>query len=797
MKLLVRTLAIVVVVLGAAAGGAWTWLRGSLPAMEGTIELAGLSAPVRIVRDRNAVPHVYAENVEDVMYGLGFVHAQDRLWQMEINRRVGAGRLAEVLGAPARPADRFLRTLGVHRAAERAYAELDRRTRGVLDSYAAGVNAFLDARDGPLPPEFLILRHRPEPWAPRDSLAWGKMVAWDLARNWRRELLRLRLVKLAGVPPDRLFELFPPYPGDAPVALPDLAGVWSEAPVETAGAPALTAARSPANGSNGWVLGGARTTTGKPLLANDPHLDLGAPSVWYLAHLDCPGFRAIGATLPGIPGIVLGRNDRIAWGFTNLTADVQDLYVERLVAGDPDRYVTPDGPKPLTVRAEVVRVRDADDLRFDVRETVHGPVISDALARAADAAEPGHVIALAWTALRGGDTTARAILGVNRAGNWREFTDALADFKEPQQNAVYADVEGNVGYHAIGRVPVRRSANAVQGAMPAPGWDPAYDWTGYVPFDEMPRAYNPDGGSIATANHKVVGEAYPHAISTDWAPPYRIRRIEAMLAEAERHSVADMRRMQADVTSLVAVDFLPLFLDLLPVDGTNGRFVRMLSRWDGVMDRHRPEPLLFWAWYREVARLLLEDDVGALFGEFRAARPLLVNDILTRRRHRCDDGRTGPRETCPEIVARALAAAVAYLAERYGSDPAAWRWGEAHAAHAKHTPFSRHPVLSRLFDITLESDGDGFTVNAAAHRVAGERAPFRQFHGAGYRAIYDLSDLDRSLYMQGTGQSGNVLSPHYRDFAEAWRDVAYIPMSMDREDVLEGALGTLVLRPRR
>ena len=796
MKLLARTLAVAVAVLCLTAGGTWVWLRGSLPAMEGTIELTGLSAPVRIVRDRNAVPHVYAENVRDVMFGLGFAHAQDRLWQMEINRRVGAGRLAEILGAPALSTDRFLRTLGVRRAAERAYAELDRRTRGVLDSYAAGVNAFLDASDGPLPPEFLILGHRPEPWEPQDSLAWGKMLAWDLARNWRKELLRLRLVKLAGIRPDRLVELFPPYPGDAPVALPDLAGVWSRAPVETAGAPALPA-RPPANGSNSWVLAGTRTTTGKPILANDPHLGLGAPSVWYLAHLDCPEFRAIGATLPGIPGIVLGRNDRIAWGFTNLTADVQDLYVEKLAEGDPDSYVAPDGPRPMTVRAEVVRVRDADDLRFEARETVHGPVISDASLRAADAAEPDHAISLAWTALRSGDTTARAILRMNRARDWREFTDALADFKEPQQNVVYADVDGNIGYHAVGRVPVRRSANAVRGTMPAPGWDPAYDWTGYVPFEEMPRAYNPDGGSIATANHRIVGDAYPHAISRDWAPPYRIRRIEAMLAEAERHSAADMRRMQADVTSLVAVDFLPLFLDRLPVDETNGPFVRMLSQWDGGMDRHRPEPLLFWAWYREVARLLLEDDVGALFGEFWAARPLLVNDILTRRRHVCDDGRTERRETCPETIARALAAAIAYLADRYGPDPASWRWGEAHVAHAGHTPFSRTPLLARLFDIALESDGDGFTVNAAAHRIASERAPFRQFHGAGYRAIYDLSDPDRSLYMQSTGQSGNVLSPYYRHFAEDWRDVAYIPMSMDREDVLEGALGTLALRPRR
>ncbi len=796
MKPLAWTLAALVAALGLAAGGTYAWLRGSLPVMEGTVEVAGLAAPVRIVRDRNAVPHVYADGVGDVMFGLGFAHAQDRLWQMEINRRIGAGRLAEILGPPARDTDRFLRTLGIRRAAQRAYDGLDRQTRDVLDSYAAGVNAFLDTRDGPLPPEFLILGHRPEPWEPQDTLAWAKMMAWDLAMNWRRELLRLRLVKVAGLTPGRIAELFPPYPGDAPVALPDLAGLWSRSPVDVSGAPSSPTS-SWANGSNNWVLAGTRTTTGKPLLANDPHLGLSAPSVWYLAHLDCPEFRAIGATLPGVPGIILGRNDRIAWGFTNLTADVQDLYVERLMTGDRDSYLTPDGPRPLTVRPEVVRVRDGDDLRFHARETIHGPVISDASPRAAGAAEASHAISLAWTALRDGDTTARAILRMNRAGNWGEFTDALGDFKEPQQNVVYADVDGNIGYHAAGRVPVRRPANAIQGAMPVPGWDPAYDWTGYIPFEEMPRAYNPEGGSIATANHRVVGETYPHFISRDWAAPYRIRRIEEMLAGADRHSVSDMQRMQLDGTSLVAVDFLPLFLGHADDDEANRPFVRMLSRWDGTMDRHRPEPLIFWAWYREVTRLLLADDIGALFEEFWRARPLLVDDILNRRRHLCDDRRTGRRETCPEIVAQALASATAHLTERYGPDPASWRWGEAHVARAGHAPFSRQPMLARLFDIVLESDGDGFTVNAAAHRIASRRAPFEQFHGASYRAIYDLSDLDRSLYIHGTGQSGNILSPYYDNFAEAWRDVAYVPMSMDRADILEGALGTLVLRPRR
>ena len=794
MKRLIKALMVSAVLICLAAGGTYIWARGSLPMMDGTVELAGITAPIRITRDRNAVPHIYAESVEDVMFGLGFAHAQDRLWQMEINRRIGAGRLSEVLGAATVGTDRFLRTLGVRRAAERTYDALDQETRSVLDSYTAGINAFIAARDAPLPPEFLILRHQPEPWEPQDSLVWGKMMAWDLALNWRNELLRLRLSKLAGLTPEQISELFPPYPGDAPVALPDLSSVWSKMPVDFAGSP-FELAPEGSNGSNNWALSGKRTTTGKPLLANDPHLGLGVPSVWYLAHLDCPEFRAIGATLPGIPGIILGRNDRVAWGFTNLNADVQDLFIEKLVTGDPTSYVTPGGPQPFAIHPEVIHVRDDADVAVIVRETLHGPVISDASSRTAGAAEQNRLVSLAWTALREDDSTAHAILLMNRARNWDEFVDALRLFKEPQQNVVYADIDGNIGYYAIGRVPIRHSANAVQGTMPVPGWDRTYEWLGYIPFEEMPHAYNPRSGSIATANHKIVDQSYPHFISRDWAPPYRIRRIEAMLAGEEKHSLSGMQRMQGDVRSLVAVDFLPRFLTHMSATTANRPLADMMSQWDGTMDRQRPEPLLFWSWYREIMRLVFEDDLGSMFREFWHARPVLLDNVLQRRQHICDDKRTEMPETCADVIARAFDLAAAQLNDQYGTDPASWRWGAAHVAYGDHTPFTHQPVLAGLFDIVLEASGDGFTVNAATHRIGSRRTPFQQFHGASYRAIYDLSDPDRSLFMHSTGQSGNILSSFYGNFAERWRDVAYIPMSMDREDILSDALGTLILQP--
>ena len=545
MERLMQALLASVTIICLAAGGIYIWARGSLPVMDGTIELAGITTPVRITRDRDAVPHIYAESTEGVMFGLGFAHAQDRLWQMEINRRIGTGRLSEVLGAATAGTDRFLRTFGGRRAAERAYDELDQKTRAALDSYTSGVNAFLETHDTPLPPEFLILRHQPEPWEPQDSLVWGKMMAWDLALNWRNELLRLRLSKLAGLTPGQISELFPPYPGDAPVALPDLSSVWSDTPVDIAGSP-IEVAPKVSNGSNNWVLAGKRTTSGKPLLANDPHLGLGVPSVWYLAHLESPEFRAIGATLPGIPGIILGWNDRVAWGFTNLNADVQDLYVEKLVTGDPTSYLTPDGPRPLAVHSEVIHVRDDVNVDVIVRETIHGPVISDASSRAASAAVPTNIVSLAWTALRDGDSTARAILLMNQSRNWDEFVDALRLFKEPHQNVLYADIDGNIGYHAIGRVPIRHSANTGQGALPVPGWERIYEWTGYIPFEEMPHAFNPTDGSIATANHKIVDGSYPYFISKDWASSYRIRRIEAIQSSEELEEFSE--HLKVDVT---------------------------------------------------------------------------------------------------------------------------------------------------------------------------------------------------------------------------------------------------------
>ena len=791
MRWLFRGLGVLLVIVVIAAGGSYVWLRGSLPQVDGTIIVTGLSGPVEIVRDRNAVPHIFAQSVEDAAFGLGFVHAQDRLWQMEMNRRIAAGRLAEVVGPGGLGPDRFLRTLGIYGHAERTMANLDAATQAGLEAYAAGVNAYLRTRSGPLPPEFLILGHKPEPWRPADSIAWTKMMAWDLGGNWGGEIMRARMARRLTA--EQIAQLYPPYPADGQVALTKYAALLGGLPLDELAA-VLPPPPPRNNGSNNWVISGARSATGKPLLANDPHLSLGAPAIWYFAHMSAPGLNVIGATLPGVPSVVLGRNDNIAWGFTNTGPDVQDMFIERINANDPTRYATPDGWMPFEVRREVIRVKGEDDEVIDVRITRHGPVISDIVASAGEPLREGEVLAFAWTALADDDLTAQAGRQIALARNWDEFRDGLRTFHAPQQNIVYADVDGNIGFYAPGRVPIRKPASLTNGRRPARGWLADDDWAGFIPFDELPNSYNPVGGAIATANNRIVPDDYPFFISDDWAVPYRADRIGELLAGRESHSIESFKEIQADVRSGVALDFLP-FVAAAQVSGLAAEALSLLAAWDREMDRKRPEPLIFAAWMRELTRLVYADELGELFDAYWGNRPLFMLNVLTTDQGWCNNITTGPNETCDDQVSAALEQAVAKLAEAYGDDPADWRWGDAHPAHSEHRPFSGQPVLGSLFDIDIASSGGDETVNEAGFAISDEDNPFRQNHGPSLRAIYDLDDPNRSLFIHSTGQSGNRLSANYTDFAEPWRNIEYVPMTTDREDIDAGAMGTLVLQP--
>jgi penicillin amidase len=768
MRLALRLLVLVLLVFVVSAAGFYFYLRQSLPVTRGEIALAGLSASVELLRDRHGIPHIYAASLEDAHFALGFVHAQDRLWQMEMNRRIGSGRLAEILGANALEADRFMRTLGLRRVAEANLARYDTETRRLLDAYAAGVNAYLAQRPV-LPPEFWLLGATPEPWTPVDSVVWTKVMAWDLGANWRSELLRMQLSRVLTT--ERIQEFLPPYPGDSPPRLPDLQAFYSGIEKKPGQTPVLSESGFH-RGSNSWAVSGARSETGKPLLAADPHLGLTAPPVWYFAHLHAPGIDAIGSTLPGVPGVLIGRNERIAWGLTTTGADVQDLYLERL---DSD----------FSSHEEVIKVRGGPEERITVRRSRHGPIISDVSRAALDAAPRGYAIALAWTALAEDDVTMQAALRLARAGDWNEFLAAARSLHAPPQTASYADGAGNIGFAVAGRIPVRKPENDLRGLAPAPGWDARYEWSGTIGFDELPRAFNPPGGAVVLANHKTIPPKYPRHITYEWQPPYRARRIEELLGSG-KHDLESFKRMQSDVVSLAVRELLPRFLSARPH--------KELQAWDGTMAAERAEPLVVVAWWREFARALYADELGPGFRPSWSARAVFLENVLAGQQHWCDDVRTSAVESCSALLETSFGKAMQDLKTRYGEH---WSWGEAHVARHRHRPFSREPWLARIFDIRVPSGGDAYTVNAGASDFHDEAEPYANRHASSLRMISDLGDPQASVFIHSGGQSGNPLSRHYRDFAAAWARGEYVPMITERRRLEADGAQRLVLTPRK
>lgn len=788
---------------------AMLWYRSaSQPQIDGSMRLEGIQATVEIVRDAEGIPHIYAKSAEDAYFALGFVHAQDRLWQLELNRRIPAGTMAEILGPNALDADRFLRTLGVRRNAEKILANLSPDTRAALDAYARGINAWLANRSGPLPPEFLLTgAPAPAPWQLVDSIGWQTMMAWDLGANWTQELLRMRMAQRLSM--QQINEFLAPYPGDPVLQTQDYTKLYRELAGTTGQLAAVAAIAPPSHidgmGSNNWVVGGALSGTGKPLLANDPHLGLSAPALWYFAHLSAPGLNVIGASLPGIPAIVLGRNDRIAWGFTNTAPDVQDLFIERVNPANDRQYQTPDGWADFSVRMETIKIKGQPDVTLEVRETRHGPVITGAppIMEKAPLDAKRHVVAFAWTALRPDDLTLQAGMKLNRARNWEQFLDAARDFGAPQQSIVYADIDGNIGLIAPGRVPVRSPGNDLKGLAPAPGWDARYDWIGFIPFDELPRQYNPPSQRLMTANHKIVGPDYPHFLTSEWTLPYRANRIDALLDAKPKHSMDSFAAIQKDHVSLAAQEILPVLRKAVPRTERGRAALGRLQEWNGSMDADRAEPLVFTAWMRVASYAIFSDELGdALMKDYWEQRNVhrstinALQDKDGQGRWCADVSRASDKaQSCADVLATSLETALDDLEQRYGKDMAAWHWGEAHVARSEHRPFGRVAALAPFFDIRVPTPGDTFTVNVGRHNLRDEKSPFANRHAASLRALYDLSDLENSRFMHSTGQSGNVLSPLYRNYSQRWARVEYIPMKTRREEVKRNSLGVLTLTP--
>ncbi len=778
--------------------------RQSFPQTEGVIQLPGLQAPVEVYRDSFGIPHIYAANTHDLFMAQGFIHAQDRFWQMEFWRRIGSGRLAEILGPSALESDRFIRTVGWHRAAAEEVELLSPDALAIMEAYAEGVNAYLETQTKPLSFEFTILgltgvKIDPEPWTVLNTLTWAKVMAWDLSGNQNMELLRANVAARLGS--DAVAQIVPAYNSDYPVIVPE--------PLTNATLDSIPAAAFDLNifgegfslGSNNWVISGERTETGMPLLANDPHLGIQMPSIWYEIGLhcdpvgpECP-FDVVGSSFASAPGVIIGHNERIAWGVTNLGPDVQDLFIERVNPENPNQYEFRGEWLDMDVIREEIEVSGEDDpVIVNVRITQHGPIINDVAGGTEDQWYFGwQPLALSWTALQP-SRLMESVLHLDLAQNWDEFRDALRYWDVPSQNFVYADVDGNIGYQAPGRIPIRANGD---GSIPVPGWSGDYEWMDYIPFDELPRSFNPEKGYVATANHAVVGVEYPYTITVDWAPGFRARRIVEMIESNDSISIGYIQSMQGNDNQIYVEDVLPFILELNPSDARLSEAVDLLRQWDGRTVRESAAAALF-----ESLRIHMIDQVyGDELGErlLEKARPslltALVNTLPDADAVWFDDVYTQEVENRESILLRALEAAVDELSESLGKSMSKWRWGDLHRATFENQSLGQSGIglIEAIFNRgPVEVDGSFFTVNNTGYDLGNS---YDVAVVPSYRQIIDLADFSRSLSIHTTGQSGHAFHTHYDDMIDLWRNIQYHAMLWAKQDVIAASEAHLTLKP--
>jgi len=750
-------------------------IEAALPDLRGPVRAAGLRAGVEIWRDADGIPHIMAGSAYDAFLAQGFVHAQDRLWQMERDRRRAYGRWAECAGPAAVAEDVRLRRLRLGASADADYDALGAEARAMLDAYAAGVNAFL-ATTPTLPVEFRLLGVRPDAWTPRDSLAVFKVRHVDMG-PWQAKLWRARLVRHLG--PEVAATLCPgtqptptlivppgaPYRGPLPAGLEAL----------RAGAPTLAEAGDWDGGSNNWALSGSRTASGAPLVAGDPHRALEVPNVYYQNHLACPEFDAIGLSFPGVPGLPhFGHNRFVAWCVTHAMADSQDLFVERFDPADPGRYWFRGAWRRAEVARETVRARGAAPAEVEITVTHHGPVIAGDPRR-------GHAVAFRYTATAEPNRTFDALPPMLRAKTADDLEEAMRPWVDPVNNFVFADVRGTIGYRTRGRVPVRDAANAW---LPVPGWDGAHEWQGVIPFDEMPAYRNPETGWIATANSRIAGPEYPHYLGLDVAPDFRTRRVVERVRGLERATPADMAAIHADRVSIPAREMLSL-LDGVAASGPLARqALERLRMWDGIMDPDDVAPTIYAALRERLMRDLLSPLLGPLASEAFATLPGAGVTHMARLRAllpdwiRRDDRALLPAGLdWPAALSRALDAAVAELEAALGPDVGTWRWGRVHVTRPRHPLSAVFPDDAALLDPpSVAVGGDGDTVQAAAFIPA---AGYAVTSGSVARYVFDLADWNRSAWIVPLGASGHPGSPHYADQAEDWARVRLRPMRYD------------------
>jgi penicillin amidase len=763
-------------------------LRRPVPKTKGRLRLAGLRADVEIVRDQWGVPHIYAGNLHDLFFACGYAQAQDRLWQMDFNRRAATGTLAELVGEPALEIDRLVRRVGFHRAAARDWETATDEERATLQAFAAGVNAYIES--GRLPLEFQVLRRKPRRWEPTDTLAFGRFLGWSLAGNWDSELVRSWTIGRFGAAVMAEFE--PTYPEGGPVIVPPGAEAKGPRPDvlrDFTQAEELIGLVGQAM-SNNWAVDGTKSATGKPLLASDPHLPLTMPSIWWEAHLDSPEIKAAGVGVPSLPGIFLGHNENIAWGMTAAMVDGDDLFVEEINPDNPSQYRYKDGwEQGEIVREEIIVRGRKEPVIEEVLVTRHGPVVSPAI----EGEERD--LSLRTVANEPARQT-QAYLDLMAARDWNEFRSALSQWPFPPLNFGYADVEGNIGYQLAGLAPKRADG---LGIVPMPGWTGEYDWTGFLPFEEHPHAFNPPTHWVASANNQIADDDFPHFLAVNFADPYRQQRIIEMLGETDKHSADDFERMQVDQQSIPARELAPLMLQLEPRDEWCRRALTFVKAWDYELSTESVAACVYEMFYVHLVRRALEEKLGGWSEYFlgRGVHPLrahggffnLAHSWLMEKMRERPDWFAG--RTWHEVMEEALESAVSELREMLGDEVSRWQWGRLHRQSFRH-PLGEVRGLDVVFNRpSVPVGGDANTVWQAAY------APHHGYDlnsfTASWRQIIDLADFNNSRAVLPSGNSGHPGSAHYHSMNAMWRSGGYHPMLWDRAEVEKVAAGTLVL----
>lgn len=830
-RILLGLLALIVIVIIAAGIYVYAAIDDSFPQTEGEIVLEGLDGQVEIFRDQAGIPHIYASTEHDLFFAEGYIHAQDRFWQMDFQRHVGAGRLSEMLGSATLDTDTFLRSVGWERVARAELEFLNSESLAMLQAYADGVNAYLAEHSGTeLSLEYLFLgllnsNYEPAPWTPVHTLTWAKAMAWDLRDNMDNEIERAIL--LANIPAERIEELFPEYQQNHPIILPDyefvpqsaalpdksegipsgIAELFSSLGEQVAAADKLLGGDPAAElGSNSWVISGDLSATGAPLFANDPHLSAGMPSIWYQIGLHCMpkgpdcSYETVGVSFVGVPGIVVGHNDRIAWGLTNVGADVMDLYIIKVNPENQNQYEMNGEWIDMEILEEDIVVAGGETVNLPVRITQFGPIISDSFGDLADFDQnsgldiPGnYAIALRWTALDPGNTL-QSIFKINRAQNFDEFREAARDFVVPSQSLLYADVDGNIGYQMPGHIPLR---NQTDGKFPTPGWTDEYAWQGFIPFDELPYGLNPSSGYIVAANNAIVGPDYPYLIADFWDYGYRAQRIEQLILDAGGLlDIADYQRMQADSVNLGALELIPALSSLEIEDAEVATLRDQLIAWDGNQAADSAEAALFNAFWMQLLKATFNDELPeAYWPNGDSLWYVVVSNLLSDPENVWwDDVNTEAIESRDAILQSSFVTAVTELKGSQDADPSKWAWGDLHTITFVHQTMDNFPIIGSLFNRgPFPVSGGSAIINATSWDAA--TGTFDVTSLPSKRSIMDLSNWENSLQINTTGQSGHAYHPHYIDLAPLWAAIEYQPMHWDRTVIETESEGHLILIP--